>query len=309
MIVLEDLPDELLLCIFDYVDTDQLFNAFWGLNERLNRLFQSCQIRSLNYNEETDLSSVLIYSEYVNRMIIDTSKQINLNQFPNVHMLVLANKYRTHFDMIDSNHFSRLTHLTLLLGANFTLPIRLLNEIFSNKFPSLIYADLGKINYHEDNLFIDCPSLKHLAIRINQIEILTSILNICPNLNHLQLHILNIKVCKSDSSQLKHSLHRLTLWTEKISLDCESIQSILCYAIKVQHLYLQTECEISLIDLCKCVVHQLPYLYRFRGHIKYLNKDQQNRIRDVSLLHEIHPCFDRMKSIEDKEDFCIFATD
>ncbi|CAF5165164.1 unnamed protein product, partial [Rotaria sp. Silwood1] len=88
---LEILPNEILIHIFQYFDARDLFQTFYNLNFRFNRLLQSLKYLSLtmlkyNSNEIHDYN---IFAPYIYTLVIDYAVDIDLNQFVNLHRLIL----------------------------------------------------------------------------------------------------------------------------------------------------------------------------------------------------------------------------
>ncbi|CAF4833030.1 unnamed protein product, partial [Rotaria sp. Silwood2] len=89
---LNDLPNELLNDIFIYFDARELFEAFYNINSRFNKLIQSFNQRQLMFHikasNDTETNDK-IFPFYVYTLIIDRGINVNLTQFPNVHRLFL----------------------------------------------------------------------------------------------------------------------------------------------------------------------------------------------------------------------------
>jgi len=88
---LELLPNEILLLFFQYFNAQDLFQAFYNLNNRFNQLIQSFnelhlvfQMKKTDYNDN-------IFSSYVYTLVIDYNIDVNLRHFPNIHHLKLDN--------------------------------------------------------------------------------------------------------------------------------------------------------------------------------------------------------------------------
>ncbi|CAF2935787.1 unnamed protein product [Rotaria sp. Silwood2] len=134
------------------------------------------------------------------------------------------------------------------------------------------------------------------------------ILAACPNLYHLQVHVsYNGNDLVTSSSPLNHRLRRLTLWSDYTELAFNHIDNLLTYTPNIEYLYLQTIYPKSFIDLAHGLINRLHYLSQFVCYIKeMLTRD--DRIHNVTILHQIHRCFNRIRSIEENDEFRILAT-
>ncbi|CAF4289774.1 unnamed protein product [Rotaria sp. Silwood2] len=136
-----------------------------------------------------------------------------------------------------------------------------------------------------------------------------AILAACPNLQHLQVRVLyndNNDILTS-SSLLNHPLRRLILWSDYADLTLDVIDNILTYTPNVEYFYLQTIYSMSLIDLFHGLVKRLHYLSRFDCYITEM-LTKKDRINNLTDLHQIHRCFNRIHSIEENDKFRILAT-
>ncbi|CAF1329795.1 unnamed protein product [Adineta steineri] len=307
---LEDLPNELLFDIFNYLTIEDFDNAFNNLNSRFNNLLLSIYNMLFIFDENPNFYLIKSYGFKIAHLIIDTSNECNLKEFSNLNSLILYNRDLNHIKQICPQILPNLVNLSFLLESDFQPPIQLINEIFSNKFPSLRYVNLGWIDRPYSNSWLISPSIKYVSIRCKNSMIISDILLSCPNLNHFQLNIL----CNSDrnninlSSTFIHSLKRFTLWSDEIELSYDLIDNLLSYIPNIQRLYLQTKCQISFIDLAQNLIHRLHYLSHFSCFITELIM-KNHRIDSLNNIHKISSCFNRIQCIEENENFRIFATD
>lgn len=306
---MEQLPNELFFSLFTYLDISNLYNAFWGINSRLNNLFQSYSYLYLTYDEKIDQQSMKLYAHFIVRLIIDTPIDCDLTLFPKLQTLILCDGNSKHLDQIQPNILPNLTYLSFLLGSKFIPSVELVNNIFSNKFPSLNHINLGRIDQSFSHSWSISSSLRFISIRSNEPLIIGTILNLCPNLDHFQLHILN-KIRNNDitHSSLNHPLRRFTLWSDTLELNFNDINILLNYTPNIQFFYLQTICYMSFLDLVTGIVNRLNRLSQFDCHVnEMLNKS--DRIDNLKMVYQLHYCFNRIKCIEENINFRIFATE
>jgi hypothetical protein len=307
---LEQLPNELFFDLFTYLDVQHLYNTFWGLNSRLNHLFQSYQNLSLTFDEKTDQLSMKSYAPYIVQLIIDTSINCDFSQFPNLRTLILCDGNSKHLKQIQPTMLPNLTHLSFLLGSEFTPSSKLVRDAFSNKFPFLRHVNLGLI---DDVVTISSwstsPSLRFVSIRSSNSLIVSAVLGSCPNLDHLQLHIFNNSHINIPSfSSYNHPLRRFTLWSHSIELTFNNIDILLTYIPNVQHFYLQTVCDMPFVDLVYGLIDRLNRLSRFDCHVKEM-MNSSDRVGNLTIVHQFHPCFNRIKCTKEDDNFRIFATE
>jgi hypothetical protein len=306
---LEQLPNELFFYLFTFMDIHDLYSAFWGLNSRLNNLLQSCQNLCLIFDETNDLLLMKSYAPYVTRLTIDTSIIYDFSRFANLHKLTLCNENAKHLKLIQPYIIPKVTHLSFLLGSRFTTPLQIVHNVFSNKFPSLRHVNLGRINEFSIDSWSISPSLQFVSIRSNKPMIVSAILTVCPNLYHLRLHVLdNDPTNVVSSAPHNHPLQRFTLWSDEIELTFDYINAILTYTPNIQHLYLQTIVRTPFIHLAHGFLSRLNRLSRFDCYVKEI-MNYYNRNGNLAGIHQLHCCFNRIRCIEEKAIYRIFATD
>ena len=242
---LEQLPNELFLDLFNYLDIRHLHSAFWGLNARFNTLFQSYKNLYLTFDDNTDQLAMKSYAPFVTQLTIDTSYYCDFRQFPNLQRLIVCDGNSKHLAQIRPDIIPNLTHLSFLLGSIFTPSSELVDNIFSNRFPFLRHANLGRINNPATWPWSTSPSLRFVSIRSDEPLMISCILASCPNLDHLQLHV--FKKIHADASSYQppnHPLRRLTLWSDTVELTSPDIDIILINTPNVEYLYFQTMCHL-----------------------------------------------------------------
>lgn len=167
-----------------------MHDTFWGLNLRFNVLFQSTKRLSFKFHDYIKDQRVKLYGSFVNELVIDTFKSCDLRLFPNVKKLTIFNTDSNGLNKINPEVLPSLTHLTISLGSKFTAPSQLIEGIFSNKFPSIQYANLGQVARYDSYSWLIVPSLRFISIGLARVHLTSDILMKCPNLDHRQLLIL-----------------------------------------------------------------------------------------------------------------------
>ncbi len=307
--ILEQLPNELFFSIFNFLEASNLYDAFWGLNSRFNNLVQSCENLSVTLHENTDSSTMKLYASEVVGLTVDTSNGCDFSQFPNLRDLTLYNRNVKHLTQIKPKIIPNLTHVSFLLESDFIPSSELIRDIFSNRFPYLRYANLGCVDGLNPYLWSTSSSLRFVSIYSNQpVKIISIILTSCPNLYHLRLLVLpTSSVSFVAPSPSNHSLQRLTLWSDNVILNFKTVDTLLTYTPNVQHLYLQTMYRTPFVYLADCLLNRLHHLSRFDCYVKEF-MDSGNRVGDLAIIHQLHPCFNRIQCISETDTFRIFAT-
>lgn len=305
---LEELPDELFFLVFIYLDIEQLYNAFWGLNIRFDNLFQSYEHLSFTFNENANQPSMLPYLSYVTQLIIDTSNSCNLRQFSNLQSLILCNSNDKHLQQLQPMNVPYLRRLSFLLGSKFVPSAKLITQIFSNGFPSLDHVNLGRVEDFTIFTPFVSPSLRFVSIRCAEPLIVSCVLASCPDLHHLQLHIFTeIKENAFSSPPFNHPLRRLTLWGDSIPLNSKNIDVLLSNTPNVQYFYFQAIISIPFLDIANIFIRRLNHLFRFDCHVKEMLR-KSCRTDDLVDLHRLHWSFHRIEYKEKDEDFSLLIT-
>jgi hypothetical protein len=193
---LECLPNEILIYIFQHLDAQDLFRAFYNLNFRFNTLLRSLNYLSLtllkyNSNEINDYD---ILAPYVYTLILDYAVDIDLNHFVNIHRLILISPTSNQLNQVLCNTLPCLEHLSIGYEHflfSYYIP-DLCQKIFSDGFPRLKSCSLV-----EPRMLEIIPHLTQSTqlsfLKLDNIDILTykNILSLCPTLYLFQFTILN----------------------------------------------------------------------------------------------------------------------
>ena len=305
---LEELPNELFFLLFTYLDFENLYNVFWGLNARLNSLFQSYKHLSFTIDDKTNQLSIKSFAPRITQLIIDTSKACDLTEYSNLQSLILCDGDTKHLRQLQPNNLPNLRRLSFLLGSKFVPSKELVCGVFSNAFPSLCHVNLGRLQDLTAFTPTTSPSLRFVSIRCIEPLIVSCILTSCPNLDHLQLHVFQeIRNHTMSSSAFNHPLRRLTLWSDSVPLTLTDVDLLLTNTPHVQRFYLQTITYRPFIDLANILVNRLNQLHRFDCHVKEMIKSDRRTVQ-LSTIHRLHWSFDRIECKEKEEDFCTFIT-
>lgn len=185
--LLEFLPNEIIIELFKYLKTSELFQSFYNLNFRFNSSIQS--LTHLIYSTNKTDNHILSYP-FVYTLIINNKIQDKLNCFPNVHRLILD--YVTD-DLISQLNSSILPNLEYLSIEHKVHPFHisdLRQKIFSSTFPKLKSCYISRIKLPDlFQLWTQTLSLRFLKLNDIDSFIYISILSLCPNLYLLKFKL------------------------------------------------------------------------------------------------------------------------
>ncbi|CAF4130413.1 unnamed protein product, partial [Adineta steineri] len=116
--LIEDLPNELLFDVFQYLDTRDLYESFWGLNYRFNNILRSLKDLSLTM-EKNNPSLLTIFASRIARLEVNTWHEIDLIQFINLKSLILHRTTRNQITQIRPNVIPKLVSLSISLAFDF----------------------------------------------------------------------------------------------------------------------------------------------------------------------------------------------
>ncbi|UJR32275.1 hypothetical protein I4U23_019740 [Adineta vaga] len=179
--LLELLPNELLIELFKYFQTQDLFQAFYNLNFRLNHLIHSLTHLIYSTNQQND--RIQSYP-YIRTLIIDTHIHPQLICFPNIRRLSIDYVTDGFISQFNGHVFPFLEFLSVDHKIHPFYMSDLRARIFSNTFPNLKYCSISRMRSPCINQeWTQSLSLRYL--KFNEIDsiIYTSILTACPNLS------------------------------------------------------------------------------------------------------------------------------
>ena len=292
----EHLPNELLLDVFEYLDTGDLYRAFWNLNSRFNDMLRSLKDLSLVI-EKNDPLLLAIFASRVVRLEVNTWHEIDLSQFSNLKWLKLCRTTRNQVTQIRPNIVPKLVYLSVSLAFDFWSSTQLAQDVFSNGFPSLRYADLGRVDIPYTRTWSLAPHLHSVCVCSSDPIIVPLTLAACPRLRSLQVQIFgDCHRIDLPSLRLNHPLKRFTFADSYGVLSLHDINSILTYVPNVERIHL-TLFEISFTRLAHTLVSRLHRLRRFDCYITE-PPDLDEFKNDIQNFRTMHPCFSRVQCFD-----------
>ncbi|UJR14527.1 hypothetical protein I4U23_001523 [Adineta vaga] len=310
--ILEKLPDEILLEIFEFIDLNDLIHGFFNLNYRLNSLLFSSNIHQhILYPDhiqdgkipEKFLSRLFNKQKLITRLrFIDNRYIINENliNYSHIHSLIIDIPTIKLIQMINPETFPRLEYFHMNYSTAKTELHKLHQKIFSNAFPLLKKCSLNNVD--DSELWTGSPSLKSLGIWSNNpCTIFKRISSVLMFLRVFEL-FLNwplTYVILNDSSIFQHSclkhikLHLNGHWTY------DKLDYCFSYIPTVEHLRLYTSYFDAITmdflwnfqKLAFIFSSRLPKLISFHCD---LISNQEEQI-DFEKLHSFHICFKHIK--------------
>ena len=304
--LLEDLPNELILEIFDYTKIRDLFIAFWNLNIRFNRLICSLQNLSLILTKN-DIGESLLFSHQIIRLVIVTLDNINLTPFINLRSLILNWANENHLKQIRSDLLPNLIYLSIPISIDIRSTKQLATEVFSNRFSSLHYADLGIIDMPELFSWSQSPSLRSINITSPNINIIPLILQSSPQLTQLQIRLIGEHILDISSLPLisNHPLKQFTFLQTQNSLFVYDITNLFILIPNIKRLDLRL-CTRSFIDLIQIIAQYFISLIRFDCHI--IESPNTDEHIDINKIRRIHPCYTCIQCTLREDCFCLYTS-
>ena len=299
--LLEHLPNEILLGIFDYTRLIDLYQFFSNLNQRFNRLIRSLQFLSLRLTQ-SETNEGIFFAQQIARLVIVTLAPISLQPFRNLRSLIINLGSEDHLKEIRPEFLPHLTYLSLSMSFSPSSTVILAYRVFTNRFLALRYADLGKVSLRLHSTWTQSPSLRSIKIVCTNINILPLILHICPQLTHLQLRTQGEDELDLNSLSLiiNHPLTQLIFIQSSHTTYIVGITKILSCLSRVKQLELRL-CTRSAIHLLKFIAKNLPDLIHFNCHIiEYPNEIEHG-------WENLHPCFRSIRRTVCEDSLCLYS--
>jgi hypothetical protein len=211
-LIFETLSNELLINIFRYLNTPDLFQSFYDLNFRLNTLIQSLNNLHLTISKDNHLINTDVLSPYIHSLITIGDVDINLHRFKNVRHLTLhypTNKLLKQFDIDILPNLEYLSIPDILFDMS-----SIHQKLFSNTYPHLKSCNLHGFETIETiQKWTQTPSLRILKIGLIDFHVYKAILSSCPNLHDFKLNMFQ-SYLKLSNIYLHSNLRKLEMHSE-----------------------------------------------------------------------------------------------
>ena len=207
----EDLPNELVWFIMEYIPPIDLFQTFFNLNQRLNTMICLIHFRfnlfftknnQFDYFRRTILPA--IQSDWIESFYLDdiSNRLDSIKICQNLRSLIINHLHTDHLHLLAKDILPEFKQLTYLqLHSDFILKNADVNEltlvIFSEKMPSLTYCyiafeDFGRMSF--DHLDRTNRTFSLQTLIINQwchLRDFIQLLHYIPNIQRLTVRLFN----------------------------------------------------------------------------------------------------------------------
>jgi len=288
-LILELFPDEIIIDIFEYFDIRDLYQSFYGLNFRLNRILQSQKNLSLTFSSPDEMDDEPffdLFTTHIIKLIVDHSSYIDFQLFSSLHSLILNSPSNDQLDEIYLCKFPYLIHLEFGIMSN-TLVHRALNEFLHCKqYPSLQTC----IFHHENNVV---SSNRYRQIWSNSSTLRT-----------IWLNSIDLSLC-SDNELINRekifSIDVIHLNLKRFDICCVSTGPSI---VDIDHFLQQT----PNLERFKIASNEIYYSYEFLQQLalilqrRLVNLEQFDcellcvmATEEIDHISQLHPCFNRIK--------------
>jgi hypothetical protein len=275
-----DLPNEILLDIFQWIDARTLYNCFFNLNARLNHLLQSLTNLQLIIWSRQDTDHLdYLFSSRIQTLIVYCDALYTLTQFSQVRHLILIDSRQEQMSraMLDGQ---QLRTISLISPRCFSNAYHFHEMIFSNRFPRLtscylttVYSpsiEIRRLSWQQS------PALRFLRISSCDALIHVAILAACPNLCMLHLSVVHLNRTPINSP-IHRQLKQLTCRFERMHWpsDNQIFSTFFILVPNLQRLIVHRSATLpdafnDLLEfdwLATIVVHHLPMLIYFKFYL------------------------------------------
>lgn len=304
---LEQLPNEILLELFEYVDARDVFHGFLDLNTRFNRLIHASYrlILKLERNEPVPAAQL---SARVVRLIVDTDADVNFQWYPFVQSLTFKQMTAVQLQHVRWELLPNLVCLSTSSTTDLPWMSKLAQRLFSNKLPTIRRLDLGLVHVPRLRIWRQSPSLHSVTVQCVDPTLVPFILTAAPNLSYLHAHFLNntIPIFQHVAPLPNHPLKRFVLSDPYHRLSFNHVHTFLTLTPNVRRIQLNFLCRIPFVRFAQSLLNRLRDLERFDCHIDDASADKRT---DVQTIRELHPCFRRIHCATNDLTFRTFVTE
>ncbi|CAM4864995.1 unnamed protein product [Rotaria socialis] len=273
----ENLPNEILLEIFDYVHLNDLIRAFYNLNYRLNSILFSSNTHLYivfpddiigNSTHKKILLDFIRRQRYIARLRLSNDGPLlehEFIRFPYIRSLILDIPTSKHIEMVSPKQFPRLEYLRVGYASATVQLNKLHQHIFSNGFPLLKKCSLNNIGEYQS--WTGSPSIYSLGIWSNDPRLVIQRV-LCASMYLISFHlflkwpstysILQDQIIPQHTHLKYLKLHLSGLWT------LEKLDSFLAYIPTVKILDLSSSYFDSLMIYFQWNFKELSYIFSCR---------------------------------------------
>ena len=302
---LEDLPNEILVEVFQYFDARDLFQAFYLLNQRFNHLLQSlrylCLTLQFNNNDQSSIHEILFPRIYT--LKLGTGKNIPLDQFIHLHRLILLSPTSKQFLELFTTSLPNLEHLSI--ADEHYLYSSYIHDLSKKIFSSRDFPRLKSCYLFEQKFLALLPTfttsndLRILKINLIDLQIYQAILSLCPQLEFLQFTI-NDEQITCEQIQSHDKLQRMTIKFPNFQeRSAENLIGSYLFAVPLLlqlniyemnfdeniEIYLQSNWFSSIIDRSLRQLERFQYILSIYGLTEEMNSILQRKFHCIHSNH------------------------
>ncbi|CAF3433170.1 unnamed protein product [Rotaria socialis] len=192
IMILESLPDEIFVEIFEYVSIQDLYRGFYSLNLRFRMIIASLTNLHGETTFERELHSLpfRFFASRITKFSMHHVDLMDLSPFSAVRSLTLyiePNRAQCHV----IRAFSHLKYLYISQRPidHFYYSVSLPHFVFTNAYPNLYTCQLNLISYRVQQHWTCIPSLHTLSVCLENPRVFTQILQSCPSLTRLKVEL------------------------------------------------------------------------------------------------------------------------
>ena len=269
---LESLPNELLLGLFQYFPSRDLFRAFHHLNARFNALLYSFPYLSLTLSTPVPDDSILV--PFVRTLLVERAVDCALTRFADIRRLTLHYPTGRLLEQLTAEILPHLEHLSLNymdVSLHSRIPT-ICQRVFANGFPRLKSCRLFQWStIAETNGWTQLASLAVLRTGKIDLFVYKCVLLACPNLSVFQFSTVTSKQTPLDlrsHANLRRMIVKTTAFIEPWHVD--DLRSCLSYVPNLEYLSIHRTDRSLTIErdwLASSIDSHLPCLRRFHFHL------------------------------------------
>ncbi|CAF1608329.1 unnamed protein product [Adineta ricciae] len=292
----EQLPNELIYEIFNYLDIFSLYRIFSHLNIRLNTILNHLTNISFQINSSEDTNDPLIhrFAQQIISLHIFHSNCIDFILFSHIRSLNIRDYLsERQLTQIRYENFPKLVYLNMPFINESDESYKFFQRIFSNEFPHLnkcIFGDISSPN--SKSSWSISPSIRSLISTGFCLSTYIHILHSCPNLTYLHWSI--VRYSDDEHFPRKH-FHLQHLYLRTINL--ETIRFVLDCVPNLKRLFLVSDwsrgnncSSLNFEKLAEIFEQYVPNLCHFD-----CNTMERNPM-ETKMIRNFHRSFQRIQS-------------
>jgi hypothetical protein len=295
---IEMFPNELLIELFEYISSYDLYNTFFNLNSRLNSIINSLKNLRLILPEDWDNKEHLIpfFASKISILVIKHDESIDFSYYSNIRSLKLSMPIANQCNAIQPSLLPNLKHLyisNLYFSDNSE---QLCRWIFSSSFSHLQTCQIDRMTFNNRYFYLSL-SLRQLTISpcTWKSNLYKQIFEACPKLTHLRIIRFRNMSFKLSSNfirphtSIRHlSIHFYSIgnqWYNQIDWLLSILPNLENFLLLIDQN--ETNMEFPFDLFAHLLIKRVPCLINFKAKIplnKFLSKE-------LNVIKHLHPLF------------------